>query len=170
VVSSNCNTITTTTVPWKGNGLKTNNVRLTCSCRQRHNCLKTNNVRLTCSCRQIHNSNVFVVNNFSFLNSYHFQGDRSGRDPVVVGLITTYAISAYHHWCCEFKSRYHGHDGPLDYWIGMNPNKNLIEPKPYMNPTKNLIETKLYINPTKIWQNLNFKWTPLRTWLILSFT
>jgi hypothetical protein len=22
----------------------------------------------------------------------------------------------------------------------MNPNKNLIEPKPYMNPTKNLIE------------------------------
>ena len=26
----------------------------------------------------------------------------------------------------------------------MNPNKNLIEPKPYMNPTKNLIEHKLY--------------------------
>ena len=25
----------------------------------------------------------------------------------------------------------------------MNPNKNLIEPKPYMNPTKNLIEPKL---------------------------
>ena len=24
----------------------------------------------------------------------------------------------------------------------MNPNKNLIEPKPYMNPTKNLIELK----------------------------
>jgi hypothetical protein len=26
----------------------------------------------------------------------------------------------------------------------MNPNKNLIEPKPYMNPTKNLIEPKLH--------------------------
>jgi hypothetical protein len=31
----------------------------------------------------------------------------------------------------------------------MNPNKNLIEPKPYMNPTKNLIEPKPYMNPTK---------------------
>jgi hypothetical protein len=31
----------------------------------------------------------------------------------------------------------------------MNPNKNLIEPKPYMNPTKNLIEPKTYMNPTK---------------------
>ena len=24
---------------------------------------------------------------------------------MVVGFTTTYAISAYHHWCCEFKSR-----------------------------------------------------------------
>jgi hypothetical protein len=24
---------------------------------------------------------------------------------MVVGLTTTYAISAYHHWCCEFESR-----------------------------------------------------------------
>jgi hypothetical protein len=30
----------------------------------------------------------------------------------------------------------------------MNPNKNLIEPKPYMNPTKNLIEPKPFMNPT----------------------
>jgi len=30
---------------------------------------------------------------------------RSGRDNVVVGFTTTYAISAYHHWCCEFESR-----------------------------------------------------------------
>ena len=43
--------------------------------------------------------------NYGFLNSYHFQGDRSGRDPVVVGLITTYAISAYHHYRCEFATR-----------------------------------------------------------------
>ena len=32
-------------------------------------------------------------------------GDRRGRDRMVVGFITTYAISAYHHRCCEFESR-----------------------------------------------------------------
>ena len=29
----------------------------------------------------------------------------SCRDRMVVGFTTTYAISAYHHWCCEFGSR-----------------------------------------------------------------
>jgi len=24
---------------------------------------------------------------------------------MVVGITTTYAISAHHHWCCEFESR-----------------------------------------------------------------
>jgi len=24
---------------------------------------------------------------------------------MIVGLATNYAISAYHHWCCEFESR-----------------------------------------------------------------
>ena len=28
-----------------------------------------------------------------------------GRDHMVVGFTTTYAISAYHHWSCEFESR-----------------------------------------------------------------
>jgi hypothetical protein len=28
-----------------------------------------------------------------------------GRDHIVDGFTTTYAISAYHHWCCEFESR-----------------------------------------------------------------
>jgi hypothetical protein len=28
-----------------------------------------------------------------------------GRDRMVVGFTTTYAISAYHHWCCELESR-----------------------------------------------------------------
>jgi hypothetical protein len=27
------------------------------------------------------------------------------RGRMVVGFTTTYAISAYHHWCCEFESR-----------------------------------------------------------------
>ena len=31
--------------------------------------------------------------------------DRRGRDRMVVGFTTTYAISAYHQWCYEFKSR-----------------------------------------------------------------
>ena len=30
---------------------------------------------------------------------------RCGRCRMVVGFTTTYAISAYHHWYCEFKSR-----------------------------------------------------------------
>jgi hypothetical protein len=30
--------------------------------------------------------------------------DRHGRDGMVVKFTTTYAISAYHHWCCEFES------------------------------------------------------------------
>jgi len=30
---------------------------------------------------------------------------RRGRDRMVVGFTTTYAISAYHHLCCEFESR-----------------------------------------------------------------
>jgi hypothetical protein len=28
-----------------------------------------------------------------------------GSDRMVVGFTTIYAISAYHNWCCEFKSR-----------------------------------------------------------------
>ena len=27
------------------------------------------------------------------------------RDRIIVGVTTTYAISAYHHWCCELESR-----------------------------------------------------------------
>ena len=30
---------------------------------------------------------------------------RRGRDRMVVGFTTTYAIGAYHHWCCKFESR-----------------------------------------------------------------
>jgi hypothetical protein len=30
---------------------------------------------------------------------------RRGRDRMVVGFTTTYAISAYHHQSCEFESR-----------------------------------------------------------------
>jgi len=30
---------------------------------------------------------------------------RHGRARMVVGFTTTYAISTFHHWCCEFESR-----------------------------------------------------------------
>ena len=30
---------------------------------------------------------------------------RRGHDRLVIGLTTTYAISAYHHWNYEFESR-----------------------------------------------------------------
>jgi len=30
---------------------------------------------------------------------------RRGHDHIVVGFTTTCAISAYHHWSCEFESR-----------------------------------------------------------------
>jgi len=32
---------------------------------------------------------------------YIFSGGR--RDRMVIGFTTTYAIGAYHHWCCEFE-------------------------------------------------------------------
>jgi len=32
------------------------------------------------------------------------EDDRRGRDRMVVGFTTTYAICAYHHWCCGFES------------------------------------------------------------------
>ena len=31
--------------------------------------------------------------------------DRRGRDHMVVGFTTAFAISAYHYWCCELESR-----------------------------------------------------------------
>ena len=36
---------------------------------------------------------------------YTYWGGRHGCDRMVIGFTTTYSISAYHHWCCEFKSR-----------------------------------------------------------------
>ena len=35
----------------------------------------------------------------------HKKQGRRGCDRMVVGFTTTYAIIAYHHWSCEFKSR-----------------------------------------------------------------
>jgi hypothetical protein len=35
-------------------------------------------------------------------SQYHIR-DCCGCDRIVVGFITTYAITAYHHWSCEFE-------------------------------------------------------------------
>jgi competence protein ComGF len=51
---------------------------------------------------------VQVINNVMDVYLVNFfiscQG-RRGRDRMVVEFTSTYAISAYHHWCCEFKSQ-----------------------------------------------------------------
>jgi hypothetical protein len=50
------------------------------------------------SAKRIYKGSYFYV-------GYQKYGDRRGRDRMIVGFTTTYAISAYHHRCCEFKSR-----------------------------------------------------------------
>ena len=40
----------------------------------------------------------------SILGNTQCTGAHRGRYRIVVGFTTTYAISAYHHWCCEFES------------------------------------------------------------------
>jgi len=48
---------------------------------------------------------LFTCGNTFISLSYNPYGARRGRDRMVVGFTTTYAIRAYHHWCCEFESR-----------------------------------------------------------------
>jgi hypothetical protein len=51
------------------------------------------------------------IKNLGFLRAHTeiYSQMASGRplisNPVVVEFATTYAISAYHHWCCEFESQ-----------------------------------------------------------------
>ena len=47
---------------------------------------------------------VWTMHVFSFIMYYWHTLER-GCDRMVVRFTTTYAISAYHHWCCEFESR-----------------------------------------------------------------
>jgi len=47
---------------------------------------------------------TFKLLGFPIFRYWAYRGRRS-RDRMVVGFTTTYAISAYHHWCCEFESR-----------------------------------------------------------------
>ena len=38
-------------------------------------------------------------------HAFSLTNGRRGRDRMIVGFITTYAINAYHHKRCEFESR-----------------------------------------------------------------
>ena len=53
----------------------------------------------SCSCSL---SNIIV--SILIFNYSSLARGRHGRDHMVVGFTTTYAISVYHHWCCEFES------------------------------------------------------------------
>ena len=49
-------------------------------------------------------SQLFSSTELSNLNVHGYTRGRHGRDSMVVGFTTTYAISVYHH-LCEFESR-----------------------------------------------------------------
>ena len=48
---------------------------------------------------------LFLYANMQSFQEFSFNGSRHGCDSMVVGFTTTYAISAYHHWCGEFESQ-----------------------------------------------------------------
>jgi len=47
---------------------------------------------------------VYIHIAYSWLVTVSLVG-RRGHDRMVVWFTTTYAIGAYHHWCCGFQSR-----------------------------------------------------------------
>jgi hypothetical protein len=52
----------------------------------------------------MHVKPYYVEGTFYFTSKYlNSNKSHHGRDRMAVGLITTYAISAYHHGCCEFE-------------------------------------------------------------------
>jgi len=51
-----------------------------------------------------HLSSVIIQQSICHISQSSTRGCR-GHDRMVVGFTTTYAINAYHHWCCEFESR-----------------------------------------------------------------
>ena len=48
---------------------------------------------------------LFIDICYSCVNTWNQSRGRHGSDRMVVGFTTIYAISAYHHCCCEFESR-----------------------------------------------------------------
>ena len=50
-------------------------------------------------------SNAILRPKVNGSGSIFFLDNLSDRDCMVVGLTTTFAVGAYHHWCCGFDSR-----------------------------------------------------------------
>ena len=48
----------------------------------------------------------FIIVIFFFVRKLHVRRIGTRRDRIIVGFTITYAISAYHHWSCEFESRW----------------------------------------------------------------
>ena len=48
---------------------------------------------------------VFILFHSVLIRIQNISEGRHDRDRMVVGIKTTYAISAYYHLCCEFESR-----------------------------------------------------------------
>jgi hypothetical protein len=48
---------------------------------------------------------IYIKLPLMIIHNFNWNRGRLDRDRMVVGFATTYAISAYHHWCCEFESR-----------------------------------------------------------------
>ena len=48
---------------------------------------------------------VFILFHSVLIRIQNISEGRHDRDRMVVGITTTYAISAYHHLCCEFQYR-----------------------------------------------------------------
>ena len=55
--------------------------------------------------RVITQQRVLVEYKVGIDHHHHRLRGRHGRNHMVVGFTTTYAISAYYHWYCEFESR-----------------------------------------------------------------
>ena len=105
-----------------------------------------------------------------------------GRDRMVVGFTTTYAISAFHHWSCEFESLWWR--GVLDttvcdkvcQWLVVDRDFSLGSPVSSTNKTDrhliaeillkvvlNTIKTK----PNHIYKKIVLKWAWLISWKTL---
>jgi hypothetical protein len=61
-----------------------------------HNWMSNGNTYIKCGAQQRY---------FDLFQAYFAKRGRCGHDRMIVGFTTTYAISAYHHWCCEFEYR-----------------------------------------------------------------
>jgi hypothetical protein len=46
-----------------------------------------------------------TVQHYNKQIAFYYLCSSGGCDRMVVGFTIAYAISAYHHWCCEFESR-----------------------------------------------------------------